>query len=89
MVAIAGDDEGGVDHQEEKRGERKRERKRREKEEEVSDGLSFGLVTPNGLASLSRAVCSGVTEAQVAHGEWPVSLSYIVFYAKTKYSSYA
>jgi hypothetical protein len=68
-VASAGDDEGGVDHP---LGE-KRERKRREMEEEAGGGLSFSLVAPNGLARLSRTVYSGMTEGQVAHGEWGIS----------------
>jgi hypothetical protein len=50
----------------------RREKRGREKEEEA-DGLSFGLVASNGLARLSHVICSGATETQVAHGEWPIS----------------
>jgi hypothetical protein len=73
-----GDDEGGVDRLGEKREERKRERKIREKEEEVGGNLSFGLVVPNGVARLSRAVCSGRTKAQMANSECPASHTTVV-----------
>jgi hypothetical protein len=51
------------------REERKRERKTREKEEEVDVDLSFGSVTSNGLAQLSRVVCFDVTEAKVVRSK--------------------
>jgi hypothetical protein len=50
----------------------KRGREKEREEEETDGGLSFSLVALNRLARLNRVVCSGATEAQLAHGEWGV-----------------